>query len=494
MFVIVLMAVWPTLFTQVPPNDDCLLANSNGGPTSGHPLGFTFQGCDIWSRLVWGARTSLMVGFLATLIGTVIGVVMGALAGFYGGWLDSVLSRLGDIFFAIPYILAAIVVMSVFSQNRTPLVLAFAIGGFAWASTARVIRAEVLRVRQADFVTASRAIGLSRFRTLLTHVMPNAMAPVIVVATLTLAAAISAEATLSFLGVGLGSSTMSWGLDISQAQSSLRVAPMALIYPSIALTVTVLAFIILGELHARRPRPEGEGTAMTTANRTPLLSIRDLTVAFDSGKTSRQVLHGIDLDIHRGETVAIVGESGSGKSTTASAIVNLLPGTGHVTGGSIVLEGTDLTSLTQPQMERIRGRDIGFVPQDPMSNLNPVWSIGFQVKEAIRANGIATGRKEVDAPRHRGAAAGGPGRRRAASAPVPAPVLRRYAPARAHRHRPRCRPEAPDRRRADLGARRHGAARDPRSHGLAHGGEGHLGAPHHPRPGPRRRARRHASS
>ncbi|MDL5350651.1 ABC transporter ATP-binding protein [Microbacterium sp. zg-YB36] len=135
---------------------------------------------------------------------------------------------------------------------------------------------------------------------------------------------------------------------------------------------------------------------MSSANRTPLLSIRGLKVAFDSGKTSREVLHGIDLDIHRGETVAIVGESGSGKSTTASAIVNLLPGTGHVTGGSIVLEGNDLTSATRAQMERIRGRDIGFVPQDPMSNLNPVWSIGFQVKEAIRANGIATGRKEVE--------------------------------------------------------------------------------------------------
>jgi oligopeptide transport system permease protein len=247
-FVVVLMAFAPTLFTQVPPNNDCFLSNSNGGPAPGHPLGFTFQGCDIWSRIVWGARTSLLVGILATIIGTVIGVIMGALAGFYGGWLDSVLSRVGDIFFAIPYILAAIVVMSVFSQNRTPLLLAFAIGGFAWASTARVIRAEVLRVRQADFVTASRALGLSRFRTLVSHVLPNALAPVIVIATITLGAAISAEATLSFLGVGLGSDTMSWGLDISQAQSSLRVAPMALIYPSIALTVTVLAFIILGEL------------------------------------------------------------------------------------------------------------------------------------------------------------------------------------------------------------------------------------------------------
>ncbi|MFG6401831.1 MULTISPECIES: ABC transporter permease [unclassified Microbacterium] len=246
--VIIVMALAPTLFTQTPPNSDCQLANSNGGPTSGHPLGFTFQGCDIYARIVWGAQTSLIVGLLATLIGTVIGVVVGALSGYYGGWLDSVLSRVGDIFFSIPYILAAIVVMSVFSESRTPLVLALAIGGFAWASTARVIRAEILRVRQADFVTASRALGLSNFRTLLAHVFPNALAPVIVVATITLGAAISAEATLSFLGVGLGSSTMSWGLDISQAQQSLRVAPMALIYPSIALTVTVLAFIILGEL------------------------------------------------------------------------------------------------------------------------------------------------------------------------------------------------------------------------------------------------------
>jgi peptide/nickel transport system ATP-binding protein len=129
---------------------------------------------------------------------------------------------------------------------------------------------------------------------------------------------------------------------------------------------------------------------------TPLLSIRDLDVAFTAGKTTREVLHKVTLDIHAGETVAIVGESGSGKSTTASAIVGLLPGTGHVTGGSITLEGRDLTELTPSQLERVRGREIGYVPQDPMSNLNPVWSIGFQVKEAVRANGIATGRREVE--------------------------------------------------------------------------------------------------
>ncbi|WP_426184147.1 ABC transporter permease [Microbacterium sp. TWP3-1-2b2] len=243
----ILMAAWPGLFTNVDPRS-CELAFSNEGPAPGHPLGFTFQGCDIYSRTIWGAQTSLAVGLIATVLGAVLGLVMGALAGFYGGWLDAVLSRVGDIFFAIPYILAAVVVMTVFSDSRTVWTLALAIGGFSWAATARVVRAEVLRVRQADFVTASRSLGQSKFGTLIRHVVPNAIAPLLVVSTLGLAAAIVAEATLSFLGVGLGGNIMSWGNDISQAQDALRVAPMALIYPSIALTLAVLAFVTLGEL------------------------------------------------------------------------------------------------------------------------------------------------------------------------------------------------------------------------------------------------------
>lgn len=244
---VVIVALVPWLFTSVAPNSGCQLANSNGGPESGHPLGFTRQGCDVYARVIWGTRTSLIVGVMATLISTLIGIVMGALAGFYGGWLDSVLSRIGDIFFTIPYIIAGIVVMSVLPE-RNELVLAFAIGGFAWASTARIMRAEVLRVKQADFVMGAEAVGMSKFKTLLVHVLPNAMAPVIVVATLALAGAIVAEATLSFLGVGLGSATMSWGNDISQAQTNIRTAPMALFWPSLALTLTVLAFVTLGEL------------------------------------------------------------------------------------------------------------------------------------------------------------------------------------------------------------------------------------------------------
>lgn len=246
--IILVMAVWPTLFTNTPPNNECFLKKSNAGPEPGHPLGFTFQGCDIWARMVWGARTSVSVGLLATLISSFIGLVMGAIAGYYPGWLDSFLSRVGDIFFSIPYILAAVVVMTVFMEYRNVFLLAVAIGGFAWASTARVVRAEVLRVRQSDYITASRTLGRSNFSTMLKHAIPNAIAPLLVITTLALAGAIVAEATLTYLGVGLGSEVMSWGNDISQAQRSLKVAPMALIWPSIALTVTVLAFIMLGEL------------------------------------------------------------------------------------------------------------------------------------------------------------------------------------------------------------------------------------------------------
>ena len=245
---VVLVALFPGWFTQVSPTLNCLLVNSNGGPTAGHPLGFTKQGCDIYSRIINGTSTSLSVGIIVTILTSGLGIVFGAFAGFYGRWLDAVLSRVGDIFFAIPYILAAVVIMSVFSANRNIIVISLAIGIFAWPSTARVLRAEILRVKNADFVMASTAIGVSRFKILVRHVLPNSIAPVIVITTLSLAAAIVAEATLSFLGVGLPTSFMSWGNDISQAQSDLRNAPQALIYPSLALTITALSFIMMGEV------------------------------------------------------------------------------------------------------------------------------------------------------------------------------------------------------------------------------------------------------
>lgn len=246
---IVFVALFPGVFTAEPPNNNCYLANSNAGPAPGHPLGYTKQGCDVFSRIVHGAGTSLSVGVIVTVMVAVMGVALGAFAGYFGGWLDSLLMRVGDIFFAIPYILAAVVVMSMFLHNRNIWVISLAIGFFSWPSTARILRSEVLRVKQLDFVMASEAIGLSRVRTMFTHVLPNSIAPVIVVSTVGIGAAITAEATLSFLGVGLPNNIfMSWGNDISAAQTSLRTAPQTLILPSIALSLTVLSFIMLGEV------------------------------------------------------------------------------------------------------------------------------------------------------------------------------------------------------------------------------------------------------
>src|SRR6478735_4527382 len=136
---------------------------------------------------------------------------------------------------------------------------------------------------------------------------------------------------------------------------------------------------------------DATGTAHASHGETPLLSVRNLQVSFTTAEGEVQAVRGADLTVYPGQTVAIVGESGSGKSTTAHAIIDLLPGTGKVTGGTITFDGADITHVSAKQMVAIRGREIGLVPQDPMSNLNPVWKIGYQVKEALKANGIATG-------------------------------------------------------------------------------------------------------
>ncbi|MCU1545950.1 MAG: peptide transporter permease [Homoserinimonas sp.] len=244
---ILFVAFFPTVFTQVPPNLNCLLANSNGGPQSGHPFGFTRQGCDVYARIIHGTQASITVGLLATVLVTLIGGTIGALAGFYGGFLDSLVSRVGDIFFAIPTVLGAIVLMQVL-PDRTPPTIALVLALFAWPQIARIMRGAVLSAKNQDYVMASVALGVSRFTILLRHVIPNSIAPVIVVATVSLGTFIVAEATLSFLGVGLPPSVMSWGNDINQARTSLRTNPEILLLPAAALSVAVLSFLMLGDV------------------------------------------------------------------------------------------------------------------------------------------------------------------------------------------------------------------------------------------------------
>ena len=243
----VLLALFPGLFTNTDPRM-CELSKSLAPAESGHPFGFNRQGCDIYARVIYGARASVTVGVLTTILVVIIGALVGAVAGFFGGWIDSVLSRITDIFFAIPLVLAAIVVMQMFKEHRTIITVVLVLGLFGWVSIARITRGAVVSIKNEEYVQSARSIGASNIHILFSHILPNAAAPIISYATVALGTYIVAEATLSFLGIGLPSTFVSWGGDISDAQASLRVNPAVLFYPAGALGLTVLSFIMMGDV------------------------------------------------------------------------------------------------------------------------------------------------------------------------------------------------------------------------------------------------------
>ncbi|MFI5616460.1 ABC transporter permease [Streptomyces sp. NPDC051567] len=242
---LVVIAIWPQLIADGDPLR-CDLSKSQQGSAPGHPFGYDTQGCDVYTRTVHGARASITVGICATLGAALLGSALGGLAGFFGGWSDALLSRVADIFFGIPVVLGGLVFLSVVTSTTVWPVVGFIVL-LGWPQIARIARGSVITAKQNDYVQAARALGAGNSRMLLRHVAPNAVAPVIVVATIALGTYIALEATLSFLGVGLRPPTVSWGIDISNAASQIRNAPHMLLYPAGALSLTVLAFIMLGD-------------------------------------------------------------------------------------------------------------------------------------------------------------------------------------------------------------------------------------------------------
>ncbi|MGB9306046.1 MAG: ABC transporter permease [Mycobacterium sp.] len=242
---VLVVAAFPAVFATGDPGyaDP---SQSLVGPSAAHWFGTDLQGHDIYTRTVYGARASVAVGLGATLLVFVVGGALGALAGFYGGWADAVVSRITDVFFGLPLLLAAIVLMQVLHHRTVWTVIAI-LALFGWPQVARIARGAVLEVRGSDYVLAAKALGLNRFQILLRHALPNALGPVIAVATITLGIFIVTEATLSYLGVGLPTSVVSWGGDINLAQTRLRAGSPILFYPAGALAMTVLAFMMMGD-------------------------------------------------------------------------------------------------------------------------------------------------------------------------------------------------------------------------------------------------------
>jgi peptide/nickel transport system permease protein/oligopeptide transport system permease protein len=218
---------------------------SRNAPSLAHPFGTDTLGRDELARVVYGARISLAVGVIAMSISVIIGIVLGSIAAYFGGILDSIIMRLTDTFMAFPYILFAIALLAALGPGFINVFLA--IGLIGWTSTARVIRSVILQVKENDYISAARALGASHMRIILRHILPNSMAPVIVYAVMSIGSAIIAEAALSFLGLGILPPTPSWGLMIADAQVYLTSAPWLIIFPGLAILLTVLSFTLLGD-------------------------------------------------------------------------------------------------------------------------------------------------------------------------------------------------------------------------------------------------------
>jgi peptide/nickel transport system permease protein len=215
-------------------------------PSAQHWFGTDALGRDVFSRLIFGARISLQVGIIVTVISAFFGMIIGAIAGFYGGWIDKILSGyIFNVFMAFPGLLLAIALVAFLGAGLGKLIFALCIVG--WVGYARVIRGQVLKVREFDFVQAARALGASNFRILFIHILPNAVQPLIVQASLGMAGAVLSEASLSFLGLGIPPPAPSWGTMIEEARHTFTFAPQVLFFPGIAIALTVLAFNFIGD-------------------------------------------------------------------------------------------------------------------------------------------------------------------------------------------------------------------------------------------------------
>ena len=215
------------------------------GPSLRHPFGTDEYGRDIMARVIWGTRYSLPIGFIATIVAILLGVTMGAVAGYYGGWVENVLMRFGDIFASIPHILLAIVVVSVLGQSATNLMIAVRIT--STPAFIRVARAAVLTVRNQEYVEAARAIGMKNWKIILKHIIPNALSPIVVQTTLRVGSAIISASALSFLGLGIPAPAPEWGTMLSAGRKFIRDYSYMTLFPGLAIMVTVLALNMLGD-------------------------------------------------------------------------------------------------------------------------------------------------------------------------------------------------------------------------------------------------------
>ena len=401
---IILSAILADVLAPMDPNQaniqDVLAPPGEGG----HILGADSAGRDVLSRLLFSTRYSLAGALWAVAIAAAIGVTSGLVAGYYQKWFESSSIWVISIVQALPGIVILLAARAVLGPSLWFVMAVF--GVILSPAFFRLTHSAVVGVRHELFVDAARVAGVSDASIIGRHILSVVRAPIIIQASLLAGIAIAVQSGLDFLGFG-DPNVPTWGQMLSDGFSRMFQAPILLLWPAIASAVTSIALVLFGnalrdelERAAGKPKkrrrghvahvPDTSGEPPVvhpdthTDTRPVLLEVTDLVVGYDQPDgTVKQVVNGVSLKVRKGEVHGLIGESGSGKTQTAWSILRLLPAGGRIIAGTVFFDGKDLALASESQMVKIRGRRIAYIPQEPMSNLDPSYTIGSQLVEPM---------------------------------------------------------------------------------------------------------------
>jgi len=409
LLLVVLVCVLAPLFA-LPAPGLADVASVRQPPGPGHLLGTDSSGRDVLSRLLYGGQVTLLAGLTATAVTFVLGVPLGLTAGYYAGRLDSVASWLSNLIQALPAIVALLAVSVIIGSS--PIAVMAVFGVLMVPAMFRPVRAAVIEVRRELYIDAAKVSGIGDLSIMGRHIL-GVILPVALIQTgFIFGVALIVQAGLEFIGIGEPGAA-SWGGMLGDAFKDIYNAPFLLVPPAIAITVTVLCLILLasvardllsdGAVPTRRPRRRRaiSSDALPPAAMTPpvsgaLLEVSGMMIEYRLNGTDRRVVDGVGFSVERGRVLGLVGESGSGKTQTVLGVLGLLSAGGAVVEGAARFDGRDLVRMGPAEMGRIRGREIGYIPQEPMSNLDPSFTIGSQLIEPIRQH-LGLSRKDARA-------------------------------------------------------------------------------------------------
>lgn len=403
----VLLAIFAPFLSPYDPNKSDIYSVLLD-PNAEHIFGTDSAGRDVFARLLSGTQFSLLTAAFGVVVALVIGVISGLIAGYFGGWFDNVSNWATSLIMALPGLVVLLAAAAVLGNSMW---IAMGIFGVLLSPAYyRLVYTTVRAVRGELYVDAARVAGLGDLRIIGRHVLGAVRAPIIIQTGILSSIAIAIQSGLLFLGLG-DAKTPSWGASLADGFAKMYNNPTLLMFPSLAIALTTVALAVFAntmrdELERTGPRPgkikKGVKTdAQLAADQAAsdaivhpeskrsdkglLLQVDDLAVGYPNGLGGiKQVVHNVSLTINKGEVVGLIGESGSGKTQTAFSILGLLPTGGRVVGGSIQFEGVQLVDANAKVYNQIRGGKISYIPQEPMSNLDPSFTIGSQLVEPIR--------------------------------------------------------------------------------------------------------------